>query len=89
MHSHSLKLILAAASVKVEGESKTLCRLHEGSIRLWRWRFIRGSYTFFWMAVLFESAFEGPHNEMGGEEQATCGEGEYFKKRKTFISRRR
>lgn len=43
--SPSLKLILAAASVKVEGESKTLWWMYKGNIHPCKWRVITGSYT--------------------------------------------
>lgn len=64
MHSQSLKLILAAASVKVEGESKTLWRMYKSNICLWERRFIRPSYSLgqrFHLSLLWR-----PHNETGG-----------------------
>ena len=57
LHSHSLRLILAAASMKVKREGKTLQWMYKGNIHPRKRRFIMGSYTF-WTAVSFEFALK-------------------------------
>lgn len=75
IHSHSLKLILAAASVKVEGESKTLWWMYKGNIHPCKWRFIMGSYTF-WTAVSFEFAMKA--SQRNGRNKRTTYSGEEY-----------